>query len=117
MTRSLSLADIGSLDNDITTLCSIIAKKPDSAATLIDRMQQSMSARQEQMQQRYPHTYTYITKQENKDKLKAGGESCKSFFDGLKAPLSTDLQSNNESLQLIQQIMDHHIKDFMNHMQ
>ncbi|CAF4892844.1 unnamed protein product, partial [Rotaria sp. Silwood1] len=82
-------------------LCSTIATRPDAAGAVIDRLQKSIDEHQQQIQERFLNTYMYITKQKNQNQLKAGNEDCEKFFDGLKIPLSTDLQNNKEWLQSI----------------
>ncbi|CAF1267963.1 unnamed protein product [Rotaria sordida] len=58
VTKFLNSSDVGSMDDSITKLCSTLAAKPDSAVNLIDRFQKSINEHQQQMQQRFPNTYT-----------------------------------------------------------
>jgi hypothetical protein len=105
---------MGSMNDKIGMLCTTDATQPDKAAILLGRIQKMLNERQQEIQQRLPRTFVYLTKKENQDKLISGSANCKSFFDGLKAPLGTDLQGNTESFQFIQQIMGNHMKQFNN---
>jgi hypothetical protein len=117
LATSVNLSARAEVDNTIANVCSVITTRPGPAAIVIDRMQKMFNQHQQKIQQRFPRTFVYITKEENKDKLKAGGGSCKSFFDELKASLSTDLQDNKEPLQFSQQMIDQRLKDFINEIQ
>lgn len=113
MAQAIDFPDMKSIESSITMLCSAIEKKPDSAGSLIDKIHNSMTEHQQYIQQRFPNIYAYITNQDNKSKLKAGGEKCKMFFNGLKVPLSMDYENNKEAFQHLQQFMSQHIQDFI----
>lgn len=104
---------MGSMNDKVNMLCTMIETQPAKAAMFLDLMQKILNERQQEIQQRLPRTFAYLTKQENKDKLKSGGANCKSFFDGLKAPLGTDVQGNMETIQFIKQIMGDRMKQVM----
>ncbi|CAF2110940.1 unnamed protein product [Rotaria magnacalcarata] len=116
-TQSFSIAGIGSMDSTIAMLCSAITTKPESANMFIDRLEKFLKEHQQQIQERFTNAYEYISKKENQNKLKAGGDSCTTFFDNLESPLLTDLQNNKGLLQFIQQMMEHHLKDLISMIQ
>lgn len=94
-----------SMNDVFSMVCLNISTQPGSAAGHIDRLQNMLNQYQEIIQQVLPRTYAYISKQENKDKLKAGGEACKTALNDLKTILLTDIQENKGSLELLKQII------------
>ncbi|CAF3345631.1 unnamed protein product [Rotaria socialis] len=116
-TQSFNVAGIGSMDSTIAMLCNAITTKPESANMFIDRLEKFLKEHQQQIQERFTNTYAYISQKENQNKLKVGGESCKTFFDNLESPLLTDLQNNQGLLQFMQQMMEHHLKDLISMIQ
>ena len=99
------------MNDAINMLCTAIASNRQLAVNLIDRVQKSIN---NHLQQRFRNTYTYITKQENINKLLAGDQNCIIFFDNLEIPLSMDLQNNENWLQFIEQLFIRHVKEFVN---
>ncbi|UJR19884.1 hypothetical protein I4U23_023017 [Adineta vaga] len=120
LSNSFKLSNLNSNHDAVAIVCEIIETRPGPAASFLDRMQEMLNERQQlQVQEYLPRTFAYFMKQENKNKLKAGGESCKTFFSDMKIPVTADLQGNKELLQFIQQIvnqqiMDEHIKHLIN---
>jgi alcohol dehydrogenase YqhD (iron-dependent ADH family) len=117
LATSFDFPDMAGMNSAVASVCNAITARPGPAATVIDRMQKMLNEKQQKIQQRFPRTFVYVTKQENKDKLKAGGDNCKNYFDGLRAPLSADLQDNKEPFHFMQQMIDQHVKDFINEIQ
>ncbi|CAF0825578.1 unnamed protein product [Adineta steineri] len=117
LAKSLDFSDTTAVNNAIANVCNAISTRPGPAAAIIDRMQTALNERQQQIQQRLPQTFTYITNQQNKDKLKAGGDNCKNYFNGLRTPLMIDLQNNKEMLQFMQQVFEQRMNDFINEIQ
>jgi len=117
LATSFDLPDIAGMNSAVASVCAAITARPGPAAIVIDRMQKMLNEKQQKIQQRFPRTFVYVTKQENKDQLKSGGGNCKNYFDGLKAPLAADLQDNKEPLQFMQQMIEQHMKDFINEIQ
>lgn len=117
MAKALDLSDPRAVNNAVTNICSTIATRPNAAAATIDRMEKKFYEHQQEIQQRFPHTFAYVTRAENKEKLKSGAQKCIHYFNDLKVPLLIDLQDNKELFQYMKHVLDQRLEDFINEIQ
>lgn len=117
VTQSFNLLEMGSVEDGINMLCNTITTKRESAIMIIDRIQKMITEHPQQIQKYFINTYKYFSKPENQEKLKAGGDSCKSFFRDLKDPMLTDLQNNKGLLEYVNEVMSYHFQEIMNSIQ
>ena len=75
-------------------VCSYLAKHPDRADTIIQKINETLQATNK-TQEVFAGTINYLNSEENRQKLVNGTSSCTMFFKEVRNATQTDLNNNN----------------------
>jgi hypothetical protein len=100
---------LSTIENDpIGAICNFITNNPNAAIDIWNKLYNVLTTGV--VDQKFPLSVAYATA--NSNQLLAGGDSCKSFFNGLQSQFQADLQNDKEKVtdakqKFIQFIKDH----------